>query len=136
MSAKLRGNGSLIQSSNRLEKSKQVLEETKLIGTWLYQKTENTRLAYETDLRLFFRHYLGKSLKEITTAHLVVYFKQNPGFSQATKARKKAALSSLFKFLVKKRYLYHNPADAMDPIKVPDKTQYKILDIDAIKRMA
>jgi len=112
-----------------------VVEETKLIATWLFQKTPNTRIAYETDLKLFFKHYSSKTLKEITTAHLVVYFKQNPEFSLATKARKKAALSSLFKFLVKKRYLEVNPADAMDPIKVPDQTHFRVLDISEVKRM-
>ena len=42
-----------------------VVVETKLIGTWLYQKTENTRKAYETDLKLFFKHYSGLSLIHI-----------------------------------------------------------------------
>ena len=130
----------LDQNSNDLasrnsEFQKLLLEETRLIAGWLYQKNENTRKSYESDLKKFFAFYRGKTLKEITTAHITVYFKENTDWKASTRARVKSALSSLFKYCIKQRYLDFNPTESMDSIRVPDRTQFKVLSLEEIKRM-
>lgn len=120
---------------NDASKGKVLLEETKLLATFLYQKSINTRRAYETDIKQFFSFYRGKTLKDITSAHIVVYFKEHPELSKASQARIKSSLSSLFKFCIKQRYLSENPADHLDPIKVVDKTQFRVLSIEEVRRM-
>ena len=118
-----------------LESSKLLLTETNLLATFLYQKNANTRKAYETDIKKFFTFYRGKTLKDIASAHVVVYFKEHPNLKDSTKARIKSSLSSLFKFCVKQRYLIENPCEHLDPIKVPDQTQFRVLSIEEVKRM-
>ncbi len=131
------------QSKKGLTKSQNIeprinellLEESKLLATFLYQKTENTRIAYQTDIKKFFAFYRGKTLKDITSAHIVVYFKNHPELKSSTRARIKSSLSSLFKFCVRQRYLTENPCEHLDPIKVPDQTQFRILSIEEVRRM-
>jgi len=125
------------QYLQKIEKSNGLLlEETRLISSWLYQKNPNTRDAYERDLKAFFSFFHGHSLKKITTAHIAVYLKEiSEGREVSTIARTKSSISSLFKYLVKVRYLDVNPADHLDAIKVPDQTQYRVLDHEEIRRM-
>lgn len=109
--------------------------ETKLISSWLYQKTENTRLAYETDLRAFLSYFHNITLKEITSHHISLYLKQNSELKASTRSRIKASISSLLKHCVKRGYLDKNPAELLDTIKVPDQTQYRVLAHEEILRM-
>ena len=123
------------RSTHDLARTALLVEETKLLATILYQKSSNTRLAYESDIKQFFGFYRGKTLKDITTAHVVVYFKEHPNLKESTKARIKSSLSSLFSFCVKQRYLKENPCQNFDSIRVPDQTQFKILSIEEVRRM-
>lgn len=54
-------------------------------------------------MKKFFAFYKGKTLKDITTAHIAVYLKSIEEKSDASKARLKASLSSLFKYCVRVR---------------------------------
>ncbi len=117
------------------DKRNALVKEIQIIATWLYQKTPNTRSAYESDIKKFLGFYYGKSLKEITTAHITVYFKQNPHLKDSTKARIKSSLSSLFKYCVRVGFLEKNPAENLDPIKVSDQTQFRVLAHEEIVRM-
>lgn len=124
------------QSSNEIElKTNGLLAEQKLLATFLYQKSPNTRLAYESDIKKFFSFYTNKTLKDITSAHIVVYFKNHPEFKDSTRARIKSSLSSLFKFCLREKYLKENPCEFLDPIKVADQTQFRILSFEEVKRM-
>jgi len=74
-----------------------LLEETRLIASWLYQKNLNTRAAYERDLKAFFSFFKSHSLKNITTAHVAVYLTElGKERKISTVARAKSSLSSLF----------------------------------------
>jgi integrase/recombinase XerD len=123
------------QQQDLEQRTKEILEETRLLATFLYQKTPHTRRAYESDIKQFFAFYRGKTLKDITSAHIVVYFKNHPDLSEATRARIKSSLSSLFKFCIRQRYLTENPCSSLDPIKVPDQTQFRVLSIEEVKRL-
>jgi len=112
-----------------------LLEETKLLATFLYQKTPNTRKAYESDIKKFFAFYRGKTLRDITPAHIVVYFKNHPELKESSKARVKSSLSSLFKFCVRQRYLIENPCSFLDPVRVIDQTQFRVLSHEELVRM-
>lgn len=112
-----------------------ILEETKHVATWLFQKTKNTRRGYGSDIKKFFAYYKGKSLKQIETAHIVVFFKNHPEMKESSKARLRSAISSLYKFLIKIRYLNFNPVNGLDEIKVQDRTHEFVLDIEEVKEM-
>lgn len=112
-----------------------IFEESKLIASFLYQKPKNTRDAYESDIRKFLYFFRGMSLKNFTTSHIVVLFKNHPEMKPSSKARLRSSLSSLYKFLIKQRYVETNPAAALDEIKVEDQTAYKVLSIDEVERL-
>lgn len=118
-----------------LEFQKLHLKETKLLATWLFQKPTNTRIAYESDIKKFFGFFRGKTLRDISSTHLVVFLKNHPELKDSSKARIRSSISSLYKFLIKERYIDTNPALGVDQIKVPDQTAFKILDQEAIERM-
>jgi integrase/recombinase XerD len=118
-------------------REKILTDETRLISSFLSQKTPNTQKAYETDLRSFFEFYLNVSLtiKDITDTHISVFLKENEHLKKSTLARKKAAISAFLKYCFKKKYLDHNPAELLDPIHVPEQTQNRVLDHEDIMMM-
>lgn len=126
-----------INSDN--EKSFLIYEEVKHIEKWLLTKNKATRSSYRSDLSLFFDFFAQKnqsvSLKEITAEHVSIFLEKHKHFEASTLARKKAAISSLLKYLVKKEYILKNPCELLDPISVPDKTYFKVLDHELIKKM-
>ena len=112
-----------------------LLKETKLIATFIYQLTKETKRAYEADIKHFFSCFKGKTLKNIESVHLVAYFNIHKDWSLATQMRKRSAISSLYRFLILERYVDHNPVASLKPLKVPDKTSEKIFDHEEIKEM-
>lgn len=124
-----------IESDNK--SSDIIFQESRLINSWLISKPEKTRQAYQTDVGQFFEYYidLGLGLKNIQDSHISLYLKKHSHLKPSTLSRKKSAISSLLKFCVKRGYLDKNPADLLDSIKVPDQTQYKIIDHDSILKM-
>ncbi len=124
-----------IESDN---KSAEILIlESKLIQSWLFSKPESTRVSYQTDVKQFFDFYqgLGLGLKAITENHVNLFLRENKNLKASSLSRKKSAISSLLKHLVKKGYLDKNPCDLLDPIKVPDQTQFRVLSHEEILRM-
>jgi integrase/recombinase XerD len=136
----------IIKTQNNLKKIEDdnkkallVYEDVKHIEKWLLTKNQATRSSYRSDLKLFFSFFAenGKavSLKEITTEHVSIYLEKHKHFEASTLARKKSAISSLLNYLVKKEYIIKNHCDLLDPISVPDKTFFKVLDHELIKKM-
>lgn len=114
-----------------------VAHESRLIQSWLFSKPESTRVSYQTDIKQFFDFYLdlGLGLKAITETHISLFLKENKNLKASSLSRKKSAISSLLKHLVKKGYLDKNPCDLLDPIKVPDQTQFRVLSHEEILKM-
>ncbi len=108
-----------------------------MIANFLSQKTLNTQIAYESDLKSFFDFYsdLSLSIKDITDTHILVYLKENGHLKKSTLARKKAAISAFLKYCFKKKYLDKNPADLLDPIQVLEQTQNRVIDHEDILMM-
>jgi integrase/recombinase XerD len=130
-----RSNLNKIESDN---KSAEIIAlESHLIQNWLFSKPESTRISYQTDVKQFFDFYqdLGLGLKAITETHISLFLKENKSLKASSLSRKKSAISSLLKHLVKKGYLDKNPCDLLDPIKVPDQTQFRVLSHEEILKM-
>ena len=111
---------------------------------------ERTRLGYAYDLKIFF-HFLienkenlqGKTLKDLTLEdldqvdvqdlerfleYLTIYEKENTDGTSVElqngekgKARKVAAIRSLFKYFYKKQKIHGNPATLIDTPKIHEK---------------
>lgn len=119
---------------------------------------ERTRLGYAHDLKIFFQFLLesqdslkDKSMRDITIAHLaalsstdlemfldyISYYDRNGEEFQngeKGKARKLAAIRSMFKYFYRKEQLVSNPASLLSTPKIHDKTIVK-LDVDEIARL-
>lgn len=119
---------------------------------------ERTRLGYAHDLMIFFEFMLenlpsleGKTMKEIQISHLkeitatqlemfldylTYYDRGGEEFQNGEKgkARKLAAVRSMFKYFYRKQLIPANPASLISTPKIHDKTIIK-LDVDEIARL-
>lgn len=100
------------------------------------QRSLSTRIAYARELNWFFaylikNHLLNSSykcnnditlsdLKMITSSMISKYISQyyDKGRSERATARKRAALSSFFKYMAVNRFLEFNPVDAATEVKI------------------
>ena len=84
--------------------------------------SENTRLAYLSDLRFFLQHLKAHGKREadqITLEDIGGFLRneRDEGLKPATRARRAAAIRGLMKFLKERRVIKHNPAELMDVTK-------------------
>ena len=82
-------------------------------------KNENTRRAYQNDLRGFM-HFIGikqpEELRAVTRAHVIAWRKEleRRNLAAATIRRKLAALSDLFSYLCEANAVLHNPVHGVE----------------------
>lgn len=111
------------------------------IAAWLFGQSENTREAYERDIRQF-RKFCHMPLAAIRLGDLQAYQKRlgqtlhrGQPLKPATINRKIIALKSLFSFCFKLEYLGRNPTIALKPAKIHRKIATKILTREEIESL-
>ena len=105
-----------------------------VITTWLHGKSENTRTAYAGDIERF-RVFTAKRLAEVTLADLQLFDADLASCAAATRARRLAAVKSLFAFAQRMGAVQFNPAAALQVKKPPASIAERILPADAVRRM-
>lgn len=105
-----------------------------VIATWLHGKSENTRSAYAGDVERF-RVFVAKRLAEVTLADLQLFDADLASCAPATRARRLAAVKSLFAFAQRMGAIALNPAAALQVKKPASAIAERILPEDAVKRM-
>lgn len=121
--------------TNSIDKTKVIEKESVLITTWLYDFESNTRDAYKSDITKFLSAFKGKTLKDITSTHIVAFFNLHPEMAISSKARMRSAISSLYRFLIIQRYHDKNPVSGLRKMKVPSKVSRHIWDVEEISQM-
>jgi integrase/recombinase XerD len=114
-----------------------VIKDNLKVVTFLNPLSFQTQKRYKEVIRAFFSFYEGFKISDIESQHIENYLKSEfKNKSASTKAIHKSALSSLFKFLVKDRYITSDPTFALKRVKV-DKTKFlnRIPSLDEIKRL-
>ena len=86
-----------------------------LLFLWLDGRPETTRRAYARDATSFLLH-AGVPIQAVTLAHLQAYAHSIEHLAPASRARKLAALKSLFGFAHRLGYV---PFDAARPLRLP-----------------
>ena len=113
--------------------SEELSADLKHIAAWLFQKQSvHTQRAYRHEVE-FFMQMVRKPLKMVEPTDLAAYLMAKQKSSLATKKRAKDALSSLFTYLVKTRYIPWSPASSLDAIKVPDQSVQRTVTKSLIK---
>ncbi|MHB8285704.1 MAG: tyrosine-type recombinase/integrase [Caulobacteraceae bacterium] len=105
-----------------------------MLRMWLHGKQPNTALAYEADARRFLA-FSGKSIAETTLADLQAWDVSMSGFSQASRARRVAAVKSLLTFHVRSGLLTLNAGVAMRVEKPQSTKAERILTEQEVARM-
>lgn len=116
---------------------KTVIKDNLKVVTFLNPLSFQTQKRYKEVIRSFFSFYEGFKIEDIESEHIENYLKAEfKKKSEATKAIHKSALSSLFKFLVKDRYITSDPTFMLKKVKV-DRTKFlnRIPELDEIKRL-
>jgi len=103
---------------------KVIIKDNLKVVTFLHPLSFQTQKRYKEVIRAFFNFYEGLKISDIESQHIENYLKAEfKNKSESTKAINKSALSSLFKFLVKDRYIISDPTFALKKVKV-DKTKF------------
>ena len=105
-----------------------------VITTWLHGKSANTRSAYASDVERF-RVFTAKRLAEVTLNDLQLFEADLVGCAPATRARRLAAVKSLFAFAQRMGAVAFNPAAALRVKKPASAIAERIMPADAVKRM-
>ena|GEM_PF-2293919 len=127
---------SIIRPSANIPEDLVIKDNIKVVS-FLNPLSFKTQKRYKEVIRSFFSFYDGFKILDIESHHVEYYLAHNfKDMSDATKALHKSVLSSLFKFLVKDRYITIDPAFALKKVKV-DKTKFlnRIPELDEIKRV-
>ncbi len=108
-------------------------DDRQLIRLWLHGKSANTREAYLRDLAQFTEH-AALGLREVKLRHLQDWLDalSAEGCTPATRARKLAALKSLFTFGHRIGYFAFNVGAAVRTPRVPDLLARRILTEEAL----
>lgn len=114
--------------------------DAQLLKMWLHGKSENTRAAYLRDVHQFKRH-VDLPLSQITLGDLQNWADEleEAGLADTTRARKLAAVKSLFSFGHRIGYFNFNVGAAVTTPKTPDRLSERILaeaDVKKLIRMA
>lgn len=103
------------------------------VAAWLFQKqSPHTRRAYRHEVEHFLE-LVRKPLRRIEPTDLAAYLMARDHGALASKKRTKDALSSLFTYLVKTRYIPWSPAASLDSVKVADRTAQRTVSRSLIK---
>lgn len=107
------------------------------ILSFLNPLADKTQKRYKEIIRSFFSYYEGFKVGNIESHHVESYLAhQLKKKSPSTRALHKAALSSLFKFLLKDGYIEKDPTFALKRVRV-DKMKFfsSVPEIEEIKRL-
>lgn len=108
--------------------------DLELVALWLHGKSNNTRDAYDRDVRQFFS-FVGLPLSAVTLEHIQAYSTQLAGLQQSTRARKLAAVKSMFTFAVQIGHLKRNVAAVVKSQPLRDSLAERILSEDEVSYM-
>ncbi len=113
-----------------------LLREQELAYSWLIQKKEGTtRRNYKRvfdQLRARFPQVL---IRDLSVGHISVFLEEQSHLSLSSKRFARDVVSSLLKFCLKLGYISTNPAAALDPIRVPDRTASRLLTEEQVFRL-
>ncbi|MFT9016428.1 MAG: tyrosine-type recombinase/integrase [Acetobacter sp.] len=105
-----------------------------LLRTWLHNRSENTRRAYERDVRDLLA-YVGRPLVEIGLADLQAWFDSLAGASDATRRRKLSAAKSLLAYAAGTGALAQNAGAAFRLERGRDMLNERILSREQVLAM-
>jgi integrase/recombinase XerD len=106
-----------------------------LVQLWLHGRPASTVRTYLAALDAFARDTEGKPLRSVTLADLQAHADALAGLKPATRAKRLAAVKSLFGFAARLGYLPLDPARALRLPKRPDALAERILDAAAVARI-
>jgi integrase/recombinase XerD len=112
----------------------QVASDERLIGLFLYGRSERTQREYARDLARL-QDYLAKPLREVTLADLQDFAMSLTGLALTSRARVLATAKSLWSFGFKLGYFPFNVGAALRVAKGPDKLAERILPPEDVERM-
>ncbi len=112
------------------------LREQELVYSWLIQKREGTtRRNYKRIFDKFRERFPKLLIRDISVGHLSVFLEEQSHLSLSSKRFTRDVLSSLLKFSLKLGHISVNPAAALDPIRVPDRTASRLLTEEQVFRL-
>lgn len=111
-------------------------DDEHLVRLWLHGKSDNTRDAYERDLRSFV-DFADVPLRRLTLQHVQDWTDHlaDAGLAASTRARKLSAVKSLLSFGHRLGYLIYNVGAAVSPPKRKDTLAERILPEAAVHRV-
>ncbi len=111
-------------------------DDEHLVRLWLHGKSDNTRDAYERDLRSFV-DFADVPLRRLTLQHVQDWTDHltYAGLAASTRARKLSAVKSLLSFGHRLGYLIYNVGAAVSPPKHKDTLAERILPEAAVHRV-
>ena len=96
-------------------------EEMSLIMAWVYGKSKNTQRYCRRILLDFFSHFPNTSLKSINVGHVTLFLNRFNHLKPGSRNLILATLSSLFKFLVMRKFLKENPCLGIKSERIPER---------------
>lgn len=115
-------------------KAAPVTADNLVLRTWLHNRGENTRRAYERDARELLAH-AGKPLAEIVLADLQAWYDSMGDASDATRRRKLSAAKSLLAYAAGTGVLSHNAGAAFRLERGRDTLNERILTREQVLAM-
>ena len=115
-------------------KGASVSADNLVLRTWLHNRGENTRRAYERDARELLAH-AGKPLAEIVLADLQAWYDSMGDASDATRRRKLSAAKSLLAYAAGTGVLTHNAGAAFRLERGRDTLNERILTREQVLAM-
>ncbi len=116
----------------------ELIEEERLIVSFLIQKSTNTQRAYKKEIGQFIEFLAEKqiwTLKSCRTSHIAEYLNRRAHLKSSSIRRSLHAISSLLSFLVRSGFLSYNPAQALDSVKQEDMRAYRSLSREMIQKL-
>ena len=117
-------------------RASQADDDLHLIGLWLHGKSDHAQSAYMRDVEQFV-DFVDLPLAEVKLQHFWEWADdlKSRGYKPATRARKLAAIKSLFSFGHRIGYLLFNVGAAVTVPSIPDKLSERILPEGDIRRI-
>lgn len=109
-------------------------DDSDLISLWLHGKSGNTRDAYTRDVEQFLG-FVRLPIRSVNLEHVQAYSTHLTGLKPSTRARKLAAVKSLFTFAVQVGYLEKNVPAVVKSQPVRDALAEKLLSEDEVGRI-
>ena len=117
-------------------RASQADDDLHLIGLWLHGKSDHAQAAYMRDVEQFV-DFVDLPLAEVKLQHFWEWADdlKSRGYKPATRARKLAAIKSLFSFGHRIGYLLYNVGAAVTVPGIPDKLSERILPEEDVRRI-